>query len=202
MELDTGKTVNTLILLAFGLLVLTGIIVGVSALRTNQLTYSCATSGDAANGSTNCYTYTSTAWLKKGEQVNQVNTTVARSLANKAPTLRSATCVISNAMNWSNKLKIPTTNWTESSECMILHTKGALYQNQNWSVNYTVTFSNLTSQSTYSETPNMAYNLTTNVQTMTNQFSGQLGTAGIMFGVGLIISTIGVLAYGLYRKNE
>jgi len=48
---------------------------------------------------------------------------------------------------------------------------------------------------------NAAWNLTTNVQTMTNQFGSQLGTVGIMFGVGLIIAAIAVLGVGMMRNT-
>jgi len=47
-----------------------------------------------------------------------------------------------------------------------------------------------------------ARNLTANIAAMSNQFGSQLGTVGIMFGVGLIIAAIAVLGVGMMRQTK
>ena len=44
-----------------------------------------------------------------------------------------------------------------------------------------------------------ARNLTANIGQMTNNFGNQLGTVGVMFGVGLIIAAIAVLGVGMMK---
>jgi len=48
---------------------------------------------------------------------------------------------------------------------------------------------------------NAAWNLTANVESMTNKFGAQLGTVGVMFGVGLIIAAIAVLGVGMMNNR-
>lgn len=47
-----------------------------------------------------------------------------------------------------------------------------------------------------------AVNLTQNIGDLTQNFGAQLGTVGVMFGVGLIIAAIAVLSVGLMNKDR
>ena len=202
--METKETVYSLITLAIGLLLLSGIVVGTTAIKDSQYSSSCANATHSANSSAvNCYEYTTASINVKNEFLNYTvvkNNTLI--MNHTSVWKRELTCTNIKAMNASNNIAIPDSNWTEPNDCVIDRTtKSYLYAKTNWTVNYTGTFSNLTGTSTYIETPNSAYNLTRNVESMTNNFSNQLGTVGVMFGVALIIAGITVLGIGIIKNR-
>lgn len=145
-----NQTVNTIVAMSIGLLVLVGALIGISAIKSTQGSIYCSDAGKTLNGT--------------------------------APGIGNCWSIVCDDLTSDFVV-----NATKTDEC---------YNSTNDVCSATYDADDIGFYETYT------YNITKNAEGMSNSMGSQLGTVGTMFGVALILASIGLIGYGIARGTR